>query len=263
LSHPEDDGDYIPLQNSRTDNSPSKSIPDENVQKSQNIGMSSIVNPDFSCLSLMHGIAPHLANTKHWVPAYQQVRDIKPGNIISIAVLDFFLSYESHRSRFPQSSAQWFYYLDRNTVEKLTGDSKEDHTLLRSFLAITTEKILLAPFLILISTGSSTYFLTMFDFLQDKALILGRRGLSGPNFNKAYAEWESWNGRTLWQKIRNALILRGLEEMEVEPISYETDLIPVRNIFLLLIQNPNLLYILAKFSLRAWNFRICAASSRK
>jgi hypothetical protein len=123
-------------------------------------------------------------------------------------------------------------------MAKLTGDSKEDHTLLRNFLAITTEKILLAPFLILITTGKNTYFLAMFDFFRDKALILGRCGFSGSNFDKAYAEWGSWNGRTLWQKIHNALILPGSEEMKVEPISYETDLIPVTNIFLLLIWNP-------------------------
>jgi len=233
FSHHEEDGDYSPPHVSRPPNSPSRSLPDENVQKSQIIGMSSIADADFSCTSLMHHLAPHLANPKHWVPAYRQVKDIKPGNIISIAVLDFFLSCESHRSRFSLCSAQSFYYIDQNTLGKLTGDFKEDHTLLRNFLAITTEEILLAPFLILITTGHNTYFLAMFDFLQDRALILGRRGPS--DFNKEFAEWGSWNGPTLWQKIHNALNLHGSEEMEVDPISYETDLIPVTNIFLLLI----------------------------
>ena len=178
----------------------------------------------------MHDLAPYLANPMHWVPAYEQVKNIKPGNIISIAVLDFYLNCESHRSRSSLSSAQWFYYIDQNTAGKLKGDSKEDHKLLRNFFAIATEKILLAPFLILITTGHNTYFLAMFDFLQDKALILGRCGLPGSDFNKAYAEWRSWNGHTLWQKIHNALIIDKSKEMEVEPISYETDLIPVTNI---------------------------------
>lgn len=188
----------------------------------------------------MHDLAPHLANPKHWVPAYDQVKGIKPGNIISDAVLDFFLSCESHRSQSSIGSAQRFYYLDQNTLKKMTGDSKEDQTLLRNLLAITTGKIPLAPFLILITTGHNTYFMAMFDFIQEKALILGRRGVAGSDFNKAYAEWGSWNGRTLWRKIHNALIWPESEELEVEPIAYETDLISVLKIFLLSIYDANL-----------------------
>lgn len=173
----------------------------------------------------MLGLASHLVNPKHWVPAYQQVETLKPENLICAAVLDFFLSCESHRSRISIGSAQQFYYLDQNTLGKMTGDSKEDQSLLRNLLAITTGKIPPAPFLILITSGPNTYFLAMFDFLQVKALILGRRGLVGSDFNRAYAEWGSWNGPVLWKKIYNALIWPRSEELE--PIAYETDLIPV------------------------------------
>jgi hypothetical protein len=193
----------------------------------------------------MHDLAPHLANPKHWVPAYDQAKGIKPGNVISVVVLDFFLSLESHRSRFSKGSAQQFYYLDKNTVGQMTGDSEKDQILLRNLFAITTGKIPLAPFLILITTGLTTYFLAMFDFLQAKALILGRHGLAGSDFNKAYAEWGSWNGYTLWQNIYNALVWPGSDEMEVEPIAYETDLIPVLKISFYRYKILTYLYFLA------------------
>jgi len=68
----------------------------------------------------------------------------------------------------------------------------------------------------------------MFDFREKKALILGHRGLSGPNFhNKVYGEWDSWKGRALWQNVYKALIRPGFEELEIEPTAYETDLILV------------------------------------
>lgn len=227
LSHTEGDEDYSPPHNSRPVTSHSRSILDENaLQYSQNIGMSSIANAN-SHLNLMHKLAIHLANPKHWVPAYEEVKNIQPENLISVAVLDFFLSCESHRSRTSIGSAQCFYYVDQNTVEKMTGDSEEDQSLLRNCLAIKTGEIPPAPILILITTGHNTYFLAMFDFLQAKALILGRRGLAGSDFTKAYAEWGSWNGRMLWQQIYNALIWPASEEIEREPIAYETDLIPV------------------------------------
>jgi hypothetical protein len=118
----------------------------------------------------------------------------------------------------------WFYYLPQDTIRKLTGESQKDETLLRQSLGITAENIIPAPFLLLTTQSTNIYFLVMFDFCQEKVLILGRRGLCAADFNKSYAEWESWNGDVLWRKISNALSWPGLER---EPNVYETDLIPV------------------------------------
>ena len=174
-----------------------------------------------------HDLAAHLANPKHWVPAYQNVETLKPEKLISVAVLDFFLSCKSHRSQNSIDSSQKFYYIDQNTLCQLTGDPEEDQTLLRNLLAITTGKIALAPIIFLITSGHNTYFLAMFDFLQVKALILGRHGLARSDLRTGYAEWESWNGHMLWQKFYNALIWPGSEELGKEPTAYETDMIPV------------------------------------
>lgn len=109
-------------------------------------------------------------------------------------------------------------------MEKLTGESQHDETLLRQSLGITTEEIVPAPLLFLIPQSAKMYFLVMFDFFEEKALILGRRGLDGADFIKDHAEWESWNGDTLWHKISNALSWPGLKS---KPRVYETDLILV------------------------------------
>ena len=152
---------------------------------------------------------------------------LKPGNIVAVPVLDFFLTCTSHQSQTSGESTQRFYYLSKDTIGRLTGDVEEDQTLLRQSLAITTEEIIPAPLLFLIVLAPNTYFLVMFDFIEAKALILGRHGLSGPDFNKAFAEWESWNGRTIWWKLYHAFLGPGSEELDRETIFYEADLILV------------------------------------
>ena len=143
---------------------------------------------------------------------------------MGISVLDFFLGCKSHQSRISTESTSWFYHLSQDTMEKLTGESQHHKTLLRQSLGITTEEIVPAPVLFLIPQSETTYFLVMFDFFEEKALIAGRRGIDGADFIKDYAEWESWKGNILWHGISNALSWPGLKR---EPRVYETDLILV------------------------------------
>lgn len=220
-----------------------------------------------SCLFL-YNLASHLVNPKHWVPAYEQVATLKPGDMVVVAVLDFFLSLESRQSQISTDIRQPFYYLAQDTVRYLTRESGEDQGNLQKSITVINERAVICPFLFLVTSQvePSTYFLVVFDFFQEKVLILGRRGLSGPDFHKAYGEWESWNGNTLWRKIYRALTQAGLGELETmtEPTIYETDLIQVSNSMPLLILKPNLfiLLFLAQFSFRSWNFRVCSASAQ-
>lgn len=158
---------------------------------------------------------------------------LKPGNIVSAAVLDFFLSLESHQSQSSTNFSQRFHYLPQDTIHNLTEELGNNQKLLKRCLKLTNEKTVDCPFLFLVTSPvtPNTYFLVMFHFIQEKALVLGHRGLSGPDFYKTYGEWESWNGHTLWRKIYTALIqpARGFEEHEMKPTVYETDLIPVSN----------------------------------
>jgi hypothetical protein len=187
------------------------------------------------------------------------VQTLKPGNVINVAVLDFFLSWESHHSRTSSDSSRWFYYLSRDVVRKLTGNFEDDRTLLRQWLVITTDHIIFAPFLFLVEHGPTAYFLVMFDFVHGKGVVFGRRGRSGADFSKAFAEWNSWNGHMLWNRIYNALISPETEEMEREPAIYESDLILVLTPLSLLC-NSNLLLGLARFSLWPWYFGLFSSS---
>ena len=184
-----------------------------------------------SCLFL-YNQAPHLLNPKNWASAYAEVGTLKPGDIVSLAVLDFFLSLESHQSQLSTDFRKRFYYLSQDAIGNLTGELEDKMGLLQKSLTIIDENTLSCPFLFLVTpqTATPTYFLVMFDFREENALILGHCGLSGPDFRKTYGEWESWKGRTLWQNIYSALIRPGFEERETEPTVYETDLIPVRNL---------------------------------
>lgn len=165
------------------------------------------------------------------MPAYEQVSTLKPGNIVSAAVLDFFLSLESHQSQSSTDFSQRFHYLSQDTILNLTEELEHNRRLLKR--SLTNEKAVDCPFLFLVISPvtPNTYFLVVFDFIQERVLVLGHRGLFGPNFHKAYGEWESWNGPTLWRKFYAALIqpARGFEEHKMEPTVYETDLIPVSN----------------------------------
>jgi hypothetical protein len=160
------------------------------------------------------------------VPAYKEVGTLKPGDIVSVAVLDFFLSLESHQSQLSADFRKRFYYLSQDAVNNLTGEFEHDHELLQQSLTTIDEKTVSCPFLFLV-TAPTTYFLVMFDFRGENVLILGHRGLSGPDFHKTYGEWESWKGHILWGKIYAALIRHRFEEPEREPTVYKTDMILV------------------------------------
>jgi hypothetical protein len=111
----------------------------------------------------------------------------------------------------------------------MTGELADKKGLLQRCLTIIDEDTLHCPFLFLVTppTATTTYFLVMFDFSKENVLILGRRGLSGPGSYKAYGEWESWKGRTLWQNVYSALIRPGFKELQSEPTVFETNLILV------------------------------------
>jgi hypothetical protein len=238
LSHLTGDEDYIPPQNSRPTpgSSSNGSISRENSTKLQNkntqrIGMSPYnFFSDFLPISL--NPAPHLLNPKNWASAYAEVDTLKPGEVVSLAVLDFFLSLESHQSQLSTDFRKRFYYLSQDVISNLTGELEDKKWLFQKFLTIIDENTLSCPFLFLVTpqTATPTYFLVMFDFREENALILGHHGLSGPDFHKTYGEWESWKGRALWQNIYSALIRPGFEQREKEPTVYKTDLIPVRNL---------------------------------
>jgi len=235
LSHLSVDEDYISPQNSRRRPGPSNIGPmsRENStqpqnQNTQRIGMTRCnlyCITHFSLISI-YNLAPHLLNPRNWVPAYTDVRTLKPGDIVSVTVLDFFLNLESHQSQLSTDFKKRFYYLSQDTINNLTGEFGHEQGPLQQTLTTIDEKTVSCPFLFLV-TAPTTYFLVMFDFCKGNALILGHRGLSGPDFHKAYGEWESWKGRVLWLKIYTALIRPGFEELDTEPIVYETDLILV------------------------------------
>lgn len=175
-------------------------------------------------------------------------------------VLEFYLSLESHQSRLSTDIGQRFYYVPQDTIRKLKGEFEEDRRLLQQSLAVMDdlERI---PFLFLVTPmeTESTYFLVMFDYIHEKALILGRKGLHGPDFHKDFAEWESWNGLALWRKIYASLIRPGSEDLEREPTFYETDLILVTN-SMQSMYKPKLTSFLARLSFRPGYLRVCAAS---
>jgi hypothetical protein len=173
------------------------------------------------------------------VPAYKDVETLKPGNIVSVAVLDFFLSLESYQSQLSTDFRKRFYYLSQDAINNLTGEFGHGQRLLQQSLTTIDENTASCPFLFLV-TAPTTYFLVMFDFRKGKALILGHLGLSGPDFHRTFGEWESWKGRVLWMKIYTALIRPGFEELDTEPIVYKTDLILVLAKSIPLIYNHNL-----------------------
>jgi hypothetical protein len=163
-----------------------------------------------------------------------------------VAVLDFFLSLESHQSQLSDDFTKRFYYLSQDTIRNLTQELESEQPWQQS-LTIIDEMTASCPFLFLVKprSATTTYFLVMFDFHQKIALILGQHGLSGPDFHKTLGEWGSWNGRPLWLKIYNTLIRPGFEYLETEPNVYKSDLIVVRKKSIPLIYKPNQNFILA------------------
>lgn len=176
--------------------------------------------------------------------AYSEVETLKPGNIVTLAVLDFFLSLESHQSQLPTDFGKRFYYLSQDTISNLTGELEDMKGLLQQSLTIMDGNTLCCPFVFLVTPQkeTTTYFLVMFDFHEENVLILGQSGLSGPGFHKTLGEWDSWKGHTLWRNLYAALVSPGFKELErTEPTVYKTDLILVaKPIYIYIYKtNPN------------------------
>ena len=172
---------------------------------------------------LIHpSLAIHLANSPLWIAAYQHLETLKPGGLIKLPALDLFLSWKSHKS---QRSTNFFYHLNVETIQKLTGDPNHDNTLLRNHLDSNTQPIKHAPVSFLISLGQNAYYLALFDFAENKALILGRCGSITMDMVAVHLEWESWDGPTLWKRIGQAF--HWMEETEPMPVIYEANWIPV------------------------------------
>jgi hypothetical protein len=156
--------------------------------------------------------------------AYQNLETIKPGGLIKLQALDFFLSWKSYQS---QHSTNFFYHLNIETIQKLSGDSDHDNTLVKYSLGSSTQPIKHAPVTLLISLRQNEYFLAFFDFAQNKTLILGHRGPVTMDIVTVHLEWESWDGLTLWKRIRQAFNWMDSEETQPMPVIYEANWIPV------------------------------------
>jgi hypothetical protein len=148
--------------------------------------------------------ATHLANSVLWIAAYQNLETLKPGGFITLAILDFFLSWKSYQSQHSGNSAGCFYYLNTETIQKLNGDPDQDNTLVQKCLDINTQSVCHAPVIFLVTFGQNTYFLVLFDFSEKKALILGRYRFQTLDVVSVHAEWQSWDGPTLWKRIGRA-----------------------------------------------------------
>jgi hypothetical protein len=173
----------------------------------------------------------HLANSELWIAAYHDLEALKPGGIVSLAVLDFFLSWESHQSQHCGNSASCFYYLQSQTIQKLSGDWDHDHSLVKNCLGFSDDlqPIHYAPIMFLVTLTQNTYFLVLFDFSEKKVLILGRHSRERLDFITSCAEWKSWHGPSLWNRIGRAFNWLTSEMIEGQPevVIYEANWIPV------------------------------------
>jgi hypothetical protein len=174
-------------------------------------------------------LAMHIANSVLWIDAYHDLESLKPGGLITLAVLDFFLSWESHQSQHSGNSANHFYYLPTETVQKLTGDLNHDNILVRKCLGFESQPISDAPVIFLVTFTPNTYFLALFHFSKERCFILGKYRLQTLDVISVHAEWESWSGPTLWKRIGRAfnwLTSEGAEAQSMVVI-YEASWIPV------------------------------------
>jgi hypothetical protein len=154
--------------------------------------------------------------------AYQSLETLKPESLIKMQALDFFLSWQSHQN---QDSTNFFYHLNVETVQKLTGDFNHDNTLVKNCLDSNTQQIKNAPVTFLIRLGQNAYYLALFDFAENKILILGRHGPVTMDIVIVHLEWEAWDGPTLWKKIGQAF--NWMDETRPMPVVYEANWIPV------------------------------------
>jgi hypothetical protein len=172
----------------------------------------------------------HLANSALWIAAYHNLEALKPGRIVTLAVLEFFLSWKSHQSQHCEDLASRFYYLHSETVQKLSGNTTQNHSLVKKCLGFSDQPIDYAPVMFLVASTQNTYFLAMFDFWEKKALILGRYNQETLEFISSHAEWRSWHGPILWNRIGRALNWLTPEiivEDRSEVVVYEANWIPV------------------------------------
>jgi hypothetical protein len=152
------DEDYVPPRPTPgcSDN---RSVLRENFTQDKNtpsIGMS-LYNYFFhTSRLLLYNPAPNLLNPKNWMSAYSKVGTLKPGHIVSVAVLDFFLSLESHQSQLSTDLKKRFYYLSQDTIGNLTGELEDKKGLLQQSLKIIDENTLRCPFLFLVTPQLAT-----------------------------------------------------------------------------------------------------------
>lgn len=179
--------------------------------------------------SFIYYLAIHIANSVLWINAYHDLESLKPGGLITLAVLDFFLSWKSHQGQHSGNSANRFYYLPTETVQKLTGDLNHDNTLVQKCLGFESQPIPDAPVIFLVTSMPNTYFLALFHFSKEKSLILGRHKLQTLDVISGHAEWESWSGPTLWKRIGKAFNWLTSEGAEAQSmvVVYEANWIPV------------------------------------
>jgi hypothetical protein len=134
----------------------------------------------------------HLANSVFWVDAYCDLESLKPGMLIMLSVLDFFLSWESHQAQHSGNSANPFYYLQAETIQNITGDLSHDKSLVQKCLWFDTQPIPHAPVIFLVTSMPKRYFLVLFDFSEKKALILGWYRIQILDIISGHAEWGSY-----------------------------------------------------------------------
>lgn len=212
--------------------------------------------------SFVYYLATHLANSVLWVAAYQSLETLKPGSLVKLSVLDFFLSWKSYQSQHSGDSAYGFYYLNTETIQKLSGNPDHDNPLVKKCLGFDTQPINHAPVIFLVTFRQNTYFLALFDFSEKKALILGRHALQQLDSVTAHAEWESWNGPVLWKRIGRAFNWLPSWIQPVRPtVVYEANWIPVHFAFGIFVTMANLC-LLAEFSLRLWHCSIHQVAAR-
>jgi hypothetical protein len=113
----------------------------------------------------------------------------------------FFLSWKSYYSQHGDDSANIFYYLNTETIHNLNGDTEHDNMLLKKCLDCNNLPVNPAPVIFLVTSRQNTYFLAVFDFSVKKALILGHYVLRMVDTVTVHAEWESWDGLMLWERI--------------------------------------------------------------
>jgi hypothetical protein len=170
---------------------------------------------------IQESLAIHLANSRLWMAAYHNLETLKPECLIKPQALDFFLSWQSYQSQHSTN----FYHLNIETIQKFTGDSNHDRTIVKNCFDSNNQQIKHAPVTFLICLGQNVYYLVLFDFSVNKTLILGRSGPVTMDIVTINLEWETWDGPILWKRIGQAF--NWIDETRPMPVIYEANWIPV------------------------------------